>query len=81
MSERQEAYLQNDRGTVVDRFGVWLSARQIQRYAGPFDGKSLGDFGCGYHAQFVRRVLPVLGSAVIVDSALADDLKKKIFSI
>jgi len=75
-SNREGAFGQNYEPTVVDRFGVWLSARQIQRYAGPFDGKSLGDFGCGYHAQFVRRVLPVLGSAVIVESDLADDLKK-----
>ena len=76
-SNREGAFGQNYEPTVVDRFGVWLSARQIRRHAGPLDGKSLGDFGCGYHAQFVRRVLPVLGNAVVVDSALADDLKKE----
>jgi len=59
----------------VDRFGVWLSARQIRKYAGAIEGKLLGDFGCGYHAAFVRSVLPSLGRAVLVDSALAEDLK------
>lgn len=38
-------------------------------------GKRLGDFGCGYHAAFARTVLPELGHAVLVDVALAPDLK------
>jgi SAM-dependent methyltransferase len=37
--------------------------------------KQLGDFGCGYHATFVRTVLPELERAILVDSALAQDLK------
>jgi SAM-dependent methyltransferase len=72
---RERAFGQNYAPTVVDRFGVWLSARQIRKYAGAIEGKLLGDFGCGYHAAFVRSVLPALGSAVLVDSALAEDLK------
>ena len=73
---RERAYGQNYEPTLVDRFGVWLSARQIRKYAGPFDGKYLGDFGCGYHAEFVRQVLPLLEGVVLVDSSLAEDLKK-----
>ncbi len=73
---RQVAYGQHHELTVVDRFGVWLSVRQIQKYAGSFTGKQLGDFGCGYHAAFVRRILPRLGKAVLVDVALAEDLKR-----
>jgi SAM-dependent methyltransferase len=72
---RERAYGQDYQPTFVDRFGVWLSARQIRRYAGSMAGKELGDFGCGYHAAFVRRVLPELERAVLVDSALAADLK------
>src|SRR5262245_2752967 len=72
---RERAYGQDYQPTFVDRFGVWLSARQIRRYAGSMAGKELGDFGCGYHAAFVRRVLPELERAVLVDSALATDLK------
>jgi SAM-dependent methyltransferase len=59
----------------VDRFGVWLSARALRREAGSFDRKRLGDFGCGYNAAFARSVLDEVASAVLVDVALADDLK------
>jgi SAM-dependent methyltransferase len=72
---RERAYGQDYHPTVVDRFGVWLSARQIRRYTGSLAGKCLGDFGCGYHATFARTVLPQLKRAVLVDSALAVDLK------
>jgi SAM-dependent methyltransferase len=74
---RDRAYGQGYNPTVVDRFGVWLSARQIRRFTGPFSGKRLGDFGCGYNATFVRSVLPDLEQAVLADSALAPDLKKQ----
>lgn len=72
---RPHAFGQNHSLSAVDRFGVWLSARQIRRHAGPFTGKHLGDFGCGYHAAFVRGILPELAKAVVVDVALAEDLK------
>ena len=72
---RERAYGQDYQPTVVDRFGVWLSARQIRKYTGSLAGKQLGDFGCGYDAAFARTVLPVLESAVLVDCALAQDLK------
>ena len=48
VSVRSESFLQNSRGTAIDRFGVWLSGRQIHRYVPTFEGKSLGDFGCDY---------------------------------
>jgi SAM-dependent methyltransferase len=72
---RERAYGQGYQPSPVDRLGVWLSARQIRRYAGALAGKQLGDFGCGYHAAFVRTVLSQLERAVIADSALAPDLK------
>jgi SAM-dependent methyltransferase len=62
--------------TPVDRFGVWLSARALRRHVGSFAGKRLGDFGCGYHATFVRSVLDRVAHAVLVDVALAPDLKE-----
>jgi SAM-dependent methyltransferase len=71
---RERSFGQGYEPTVVDRFGVWLSARQIRRYAGTLAGKHLGDFGCGFNASFVRTVLPELGHAVLVDTALAPDL-------
>src|SRR5262249_48391586 len=56
---------------------VWLSARQIRRHTGSLAGKHLGDFGCGYNATFVRTALAELEQAVLVDSALAPDLKRE----
>ena len=73
--QRQHAYGQNRQLTFVDRFGVWLSARQIRRYTGPLTGKRMGDFGCGYRATFARSILDVLERAILVDLALAEDLK------
>ena len=73
--DRNRSYGQDYRPTAVDRFGVWLSARQIRKYAGDLNGKTIGDFGCGYHAAFTRSVLPVVGGVTLVDSTLAGDLK------
>jgi SAM-dependent methyltransferase len=75
MTARAEAFLQHSRGTPVDRFGVWLSSRQIRRFVPKFAGKRIGDFGCGFKASFARTVLHEVESAILVDVALADDLK------
>jgi len=73
---RTRAFGQDYQPTIVDRFGVWLSSRQIRKCAGPINQKAIGDFGCGYHAAFIRTVLPEVKRAVLVDCALADDLKE-----
>jgi SAM-dependent methyltransferase len=73
--ERLTAFGQTLSPSLVDRFGVWLSARALKREVGSFRGKRLGDFGCGYNAAFARTVLNDAASAVLVDVALADDLK------
>lgn len=73
--QRHRAFGQGYRPTMVDRFGVWLSARQIRRYTGSLAGRRLGDFGCGYQAAFVRSTLDVLDRAVLVDIALSEELK------
>ncbi len=75
MSARQEAFLQNSRGTLVDKFGVWLSGWQIRRHVPTFAGKRVGDFGCGYQASFTRTILGEVAGAVLCDVALAEDLK------
>ncbi len=71
---RGNAYGENYTPTLVDRFGVWLSARQIRRYVPEFRGKRIGDFGCGFHAAFVRTVLDQAGSVVLSDVSLSPDL-------
>jgi SAM-dependent methyltransferase len=73
---RTRAFGQDYQPTIVDRFGVWLSSRQIRKCAGSINQKAIGDFGCGYHAAFIRTVLPEVKRAVLIDCALADDLKE-----
>jgi SAM-dependent methyltransferase len=73
---RPRSFGQDYHPTIVDRFGVWLSARQIRKCAGSLSRKTIGDFGCGYNAAFIRTVLEGLKSAVLIDSAIAEDLKK-----
>jgi SAM-dependent methyltransferase len=72
---RAGSYEQYRAHTPVDRFGVWLSARALERHVPSFAGKSVGDLGCGYQARFVRSVLHEIDRATLVDVALAPDLK------
>jgi SAM-dependent methyltransferase len=60
----------------VDRFGVWLSARAIHRALPSLDGLQVADLGAGYDARFIRSVLERLDSALVVDVALAPELKQ-----
>jgi SAM-dependent methyltransferase len=71
---RRRSYGQGYRLTPVDRFGVWLSGRQIRRAVPSFRGKRVGDFGCGYEASFARTVIEEVDLMVLVDVALAPDL-------
>lgn len=74
-SPRTGAYGQHRKHTPVDRFGVWLSGRAVRRQ-GDLRGKRVGDFGCGYDASFMRTVLDDVREAVLVDVALAEDLRR-----
>ncbi len=74
MTVRAKAFAQDYDPSVVDRFGVWLSARQIRRWVPSFAGKRVADVGCGYHASFMRTVLGEVREAVLCDVALAPDL-------
>lgn len=72
---RSRSFGQDYSPTPVDRFGVWLSARRMQRTSRGFGGKRVADIGCGYHAVFARTLLPEVDSLVLVDLALSGDLK------
>ena len=61
--------------SLVDRFGVWLSKRQIQHTVGSLADKDVADIGCGYQAATMRHYLDSVHSALLVDVNLADDLK------
>jgi SAM-dependent methyltransferase len=73
---RTTAFGQGYRPTPVDRFGVWLSSRAVRRHAS-FDGARVADFGCGYDAGLSRTVVDRVSRLVLVDVALAPDLKRE----
>jgi 2-polyprenyl-3-methyl-5-hydroxy-6-metoxy-1,4-benzoquinol methylase len=73
---RRYAFAQTYSPSLIDRFGVWLSAHQIRGWVPSFEGKRVGDFGCGFHAAFSRSILPHVRSLVLVDISLDDELKR-----
>jgi SAM-dependent methyltransferase len=71
---RTRSFGQDHSLTRLDRLGVLLSGYRVRAELGSLEGKRLGDFGCGFNAQFVRQVLPSLKSATVVDVALSPDV-------
>lgn len=61
--------------TLVDRFGIWLSSRQIRRYA-RLSSQRVADFGCGFEASFARSILDQVAHLTLADVSLAADLKR-----
>ena len=74
---RKKSYGEYQRLTLVDRYGVWLHRKKLRRYAGSFEGKRVGDFGCGYRATVSRWALPQVEDLILVDVALCDELKNE----
>jgi SAM-dependent methyltransferase len=75
-SSRSTSFGQEGDLTYVDRLGVWLSQHKALSQVAPWEGKDVGDFGCGYQASLIRRILPEVASATIADVAIAPDLKE-----
>ena len=74
-SVRETAFGETWSPTLVDRFGVWLSARQIRRFVKTFKDLRIADIGCGFHATFVRSILDEVRSALLVDVSLSPTLR------
>ncbi len=74
---RSRAFGQERSPTFVDNLGVWLSTRRVRRSVPVLQNKRVGDFGCGFHATWMRGVIDQVAEAVLVDVALADDLKAR----
>jgi len=72
---RQRAFGENYTPTVIDRLGIWLSARRVRKCVSSFDGKRVADIGCGYHAVFARTLLDQVGSMLLVDVSLEARLR------
>lgn len=62
--------------TLVDRFGIWLSARQLRRWIPDFKNKKVADIGCGFQAKFARTLIEECQLTTLVDVSLATDLKQ-----
>jgi SAM-dependent methyltransferase len=75
-TERSTSYGEGHKLTWVDRWGVWLSTRQVRRFIPSFAGKVVGDFGCGFSATFARRLIGVAMGLTLVDVSLSPDLKR-----
>lgn len=74
--ERLTSFGQTGSLTWVDRYGVWLSARQIRRHAGSFRGRRIADLGCGYQAPLARAVAAEGAASVLaVDVALSQEAR------
>jgi SAM-dependent methyltransferase len=65
-TERNESY--GERGlTPVDRFGVWLSSRAIERHVQLESATRVLDIGCGYEATLLRSLADRIASGTGVD--------------
>jgi len=73
---RKTAFGEIYQPTLVDRFGVWLSGRQIRRHVPDWQGKRIADIGCGFHAAFTRTVLEQVSRATLVDVSISSDLRR-----
>ncbi|SRR6266536_20421 len=73
---RGKSWGQDYEFSLMDRFGMWLSTRQIRRRLGGLTEKDVCDIGCGFNAVFIRSILDEVRSATVVDLSLAPDLKE-----
>jgi SAM-dependent methyltransferase len=71
-----EAYGQ-DRTTWVDRLGVWLSRRAIERVLPDGDSLRVLDVGCGYHATLLTALDRRLKEGVGLDFQIAPELRAR----
>lgn len=75
MSNRaDESYGQKEL-TIVDRFGVWLSGRAIQRELPKRNDLEVLDLGCGYRATQLLALAPKIRRGVGVDFQIAPELE------
>lgn len=73
--DRSSAFGQSSALSPIDKLGVWLSVRRVDRETGGFRGLRVGDIGCGFNASLARNLLQTAESVTLVDVSLSDDLK------
>jgi SAM-dependent methyltransferase len=71
-TERRESY--GERGlSPVDRFGVWLSSRAIERGVSLGSSSRVLDIGCGYDATLLRSLAGRIAAGTGVDLHVSKD--------
>jgi len=76
-TSRTKSYGDGHRKTAPERLGYWLSNHRLLKVVPSFSGLQVGDFGCGYDAEFLRPHLDQTAHATLVDVSLAPDLKQR----
>src|SRR5262249_42475015 len=74
-SDRASSFGQNEYPTLRAWVRDRVLIRSLLRSGRPYEGKRLLDVGCGYRAALSRRLLDELSSVVLVDVAIAPELK------
>ncbi len=72
---RSLALGETDHLSFVDRLGIWLSRHKIERLAGSFDGRRVGDFGSGFRALTSRPFFDRASHVTLIDVSIAPELK------
>ena len=69
---RTESFGQGRKLSLVDRFGVWLSARSVNKFVGDVEGLDFADIGCGFEATYTKSVIEDVRTVTLVDISLSD---------
>ena len=72
---REESYLERG-STFVDRLRTRLVCRSVLRNVPRAGNLRVLDLGCGYHATFLKALLPRLSEGVGIDSAVSEESKQ-----
>jgi SAM-dependent methyltransferase len=63
--------------SVVDRFGVWLSTRAIERHLRNRENLEVLELGCGFRATHLVALEPKLKRGIGVDFQIAPELQRR----
>lgn len=73
MNRRTHSFGENFSATLIDRFGIWLSTRQIRKILKSSDCNSVADVGCGYEANLLPVLLSSVEQITLVDISVNPD--------
>lgn len=74
-SHRSDISYGQEKLTIVDRFGVWLSKRAILKYLKGKKKIKVLEIGCGFHATLLLSLRDHISDAFGIDFKISPDLK------